>query len=49
MLKKIVGGNYDFSDPVWGAVSDDAKDLVRCLLVVKPKHRLTAEQALQHK
>lgn len=32
----------------WSRISDDAQDLVRKLLVVNPRQRLTAEQTKQH-
>lgn len=32
----------------WDHVSGDAKDLVRCMLVVDPAKRLSATEALQH-
>ena len=41
-------GQYDFPDPYWTEISENAKDLVRKLLTVDPRHRLTAAQVLQH-
>lgn len=40
---------YDFPEPYWDDISENAKDLINKLLVVDPKKRLTAEQALDHK
>lgn len=37
-------GRFDFNDDVWTAVSADAKDMIRQLLVVDPAKRLTLEQ-----
>jgi len=48
LFKKIMAGNYSFSDPVWNNVSDAGKDLISKLLVKEPDRRLTATQALQH-
>ncbi|RLN13851.1 hypothetical protein BBJ28_00023660 [Nothophytophthora sp. Chile5] len=38
----------DFSDRVWKSISEDAKDLVKGLLVRDPTKRLTAAEALAH-
>ena len=48
MFKQIKGGDFNFDDEVWDAVSADAKDLIRRLIVVDPARRLTAEAALKH-
>uniref|UniRef100_A0A7S4RVJ7 Calmodulin n=1 Tax=Alexandrium monilatum TaxID=311494 RepID=A0A7S4RVJ7_9DINO len=44
----IKSGMYEMERQQWDAVSQQAKDLVRNLLVVDPTKRLTAEQALHH-
>merc|ERR1712235_209583 len=44
----IVRGEFDFLPPYWDNISDSAMDLIRKLLVVNPKKRLTAEQTLKH-
>ncbi len=41
-------GVYQFHSEYWSEVSDDAKDLIRKLLVLDPKVRLTVDQALVH-
>ncbi len=41
-------GEFSFPSPYWDAVSDAAKDLIRGMLVVDPKKRLTTEQILAH-
>jgi hypothetical protein len=41
-------GDYSFPSPFWDNISESAKDLVRRMLVVDPRKRLTAEQCLQH-
>jgi len=38
----------DFDDEAWAHISDDAKDIIRQLIVADPSKRLTAEQALEH-
>jgi len=39
----IKQGKFDFPSPYWDDVSDQAKDLIKQLLVVEPKNRMTAE------
>lgn len=41
-------GQYDITNKPWDKISRQAKDLVQKLLVINPKQRLTAQQALQH-
>ncbi|XP_030049331.1 calcium/calmodulin-dependent protein kinase type IV isoform X2 [Microcaecilia unicolor] len=48
MFKKILNCDYDFVSPWWDDVSLNAKDLVKKLIVLDPKKRLTTHQALQH-
>ena len=40
--------SLDLEDSRWSGVSPEAKDLVRRLLVLDPKTRLSAEDALRH-
>mmetsp|Transcript_9472 Transcript_9472/g.38724 ORF Transcript_9472/g.38724 Transcript_9472/m.38724 type:complete len:332 (-) Transcript_9472:94-1089(-) len=47
LFKKIMDVKYDFEDPSWEDVSDDAKELIRHLLVKDPKERYTARQCLE--
>jgi len=49
LFKMIKKGDYEFDSPYWDEVSEDAKDLIRRMLVVNPEQRETAEQLLQHK
>lgn len=49
LFRKIRKGQYQFHAEYWGQVSDDAKDLIRSLLVVKPSERYSAEHALSNK
>ncbi|NXD46014.1 KCC4 kinase, partial [Copsychus sechellarum] len=48
MFKRILSCEYDFVSPWWDDVSLNAKDLVKKLIVLDPKKRLTTIQALQH-
>jgi len=48
LFKKIMETRYDFDDPSWDEVSEDAKDLIRHLLVKDPKARWTAKQCAEH-
>lgn len=41
-------GEYDFDDPVWDMISEDAKDFIEECLTYKEKHRPTAAEALTH-
>ncbi|GLE11626.1 hypothetical protein PINS_up024161 [Pythium insidiosum] len=49
LFRKIKDGRFVFDAPYWDDVSDDAKDLIRKMLVVDPTQRWTAEQLLKHK
>ncbi|KAJ8598221.1 hypothetical protein CTAYLR_005529 [Chrysophaeum taylorii] len=48
LYRKIKAADYTFEPQYWEQVSDDAKDLIRKMLVVNPDSRLTADQALRH-
>jgi len=48
LYRKIVTATYNFHDENWNGVSEEAKDLVRQLLVIDPAKRLTVDQALSH-
>ncbi|EDV20515.1 uncharacterized protein TRIADDRAFT_60987 [Trichoplax adhaerens] len=48
ILKRIGDGRYKLTGGNWNHVSYDAKDLIRRLLHVDPKQRITAGQAIQH-
>lgn len=47
MLRNIMEGKYEFCSPEWDDITDQPKDLIRKLLVVDPRRRITAEEALQ--
>ncbi|CAH1996543.1 unnamed protein product [Acanthoscelides obtectus] len=48
MLRNIMEGNYTFSSPEWSDISEEPKDLIRRLLVVDPKKRISISEALTH-
>ena len=48
MFENIEKAAYDFSDPMWETVSEEAKSMIKCLLERDPAKRLTAEEALRH-
>jgi calcium/calmodulin-dependent protein kinase I len=48
LFEKIIKVEYDFPDPEWTNISEEAKDFIRHLLVKDPEDRYTAEQCLQH-
>lgn len=47
-LQKLVSvAKLNFSSPIWQTVSDEAKELIRNLIVKDPRERLTAVEALE--
>ncbi|XP_065107022.1 serine/threonine-protein kinase Chk2 [Paramisgurnus dabryanus] len=46
--EQIINGHYRFIPSQWKNVSNDAKDLIKKLLVVDPEKRLSVEKALEH-
>ncbi|CAB3364419.1 Hypothetical predicted protein [Cloeon dipterum] len=48
MLRNIMEGKYSLTTPEWEDITDAPKDLIRKLLVVDPKKRLTVSEALEH-
>lgn len=48
ILRRVAAAKYDFNSKYWDQISDSAKDLVKSLLQVDTKARLTAEQILNH-
>jgi len=48
LYKQIKKGEYEFPDPYWTSVSGSAKDLVKGLLTVDSKKRMTAKDVLAH-
>lgn len=49
LFRKIRNGDYEFHEEYWGAVSQEAKDLISSLLTVDPSLRLDAKAALRNK
>ncbi|KAI9006181.1 kinase-like domain-containing protein [Gaertneriomyces semiglobifer] len=47
-LQNILNARYSFAHDYWYDISEQAKDFIRRLLLVNPKERMTARQALQH-
>ena len=47
LFKIIKRGEFEFPSPYWDGISDAAKDLIKRVLVVNPKERLTCEQIFQ--
>eukprot|EP00442_Polarella_glacialis_P009015 CAMPEP_0115076298 /NCGR_PEP_ID=MMETSP0227-20121206/16353_1 /TAXON_ID=89957 /ORGANISM="Polarella glacialis, Strain CCMP 1383" /LENGTH=501 /DNA_ID=CAMNT_0002463431 /DNA_START=159 /DNA_END=1664 /DNA_ORIENTATION=+ len=48
VLNKVRAGSYNFSPADWKNVSQDAKDLIKSMLIFHAVDRYTAEQALNH-
>lgn len=48
LLRQVAEAKYEFYENEWRDISEDAKDLIKRLLVVDPSHRFTMEQTLQH-
>ncbi|XP_071845585.1 calcium/calmodulin-dependent protein kinase type IV-like [Apostichopus japonicus] len=48
VYRKIMRADYEFISPWWDPVSLSARDFINKLLIVSPKKRLTAKQALEH-
>eukprot|EP01102_Stenamoeba_stenopodia_P008771 TRINITY_DN255_c0_g3_i1.p1 TRINITY_DN255_c0_g3~~TRINITY_DN255_c0_g3_i1.p1 ORF type:complete len:519 (-),score=86.09 TRINITY_DN255_c0_g3_i1:12-1568(-) len=48
LFQQILQGHYDFPPEFWSEVSNNAKDIVRQLMTVDPKARMTIQQARIH-
>ncbi|XP_037339034.2 serine/threonine-protein kinase Chk2 isoform X1 [Pungitius pungitius] len=48
VTEQILRGEFTMVPSRWRSISDPAKDVVRKLLVVDPRRRMTIEEALQH-
>eukprot|EP01054_Gregarina_sp_Poly1_P005385 Gregarina_sp_Poly_1__5384@NODE_2842_length_1640_cov_267_736809_g1793_i0_p1_GENE_NODE_2842_length_1640_cov_267_736809_g1793_i0NODE_2842_length_1640_cov_267_736809_g1793_i0_p1_ORF_typecomplete_len450_score48_42Pkinase/PF00069_25/9_2e76Pkinase_Tyr/PF07714_17/2_5e40Kinaselike/PF14531_6/3_4e18Kdo/PF06293_14/2_8e11EFhand_7/PF13499_6/1_8e08Pkinase_fungal/PF17667_1/1_5e08EFhand_8/PF13833_6/0_00027EFhand_8/PF13833_6/2_2WaaY/PF06176_11/2_9e05APH/PF01636_23/9_4e05APH/PF01636_23/7_3e03RIO1/PF01163_22/5_2e05 len=49
IMQKVKTAEVTFPGTEWDSVSQDAKNLIKLLLVKNPKKRATAEQALKHR
>jgi calcium-dependent protein kinase len=48
IMRKIVLGNYGFSESSWNSVSRQAKDLISRMLTLSPYKRILLKEALNH-
>jgi|UniRef100_A0A6U5DNC8 calcium/calmodulin-dependent protein kinase I len=48
LLKLVQEAKYEFYENEWQGISENAKDLIRKLLVVDPTQRLTMEEVISH-
>lgn len=48
LYSQIKRGQYDYPTPEWDTVTPEAKNLINCMLQVKPSARITAAEALKH-
>lgn len=48
LIELIIEGDIQMTGPKWEAISPQAKDLIRGLLELDPKKRLTAVEAIEH-
>jgi serine/threonine protein kinase len=48
LFDRITHCSFDFDDNFWNAVSENAKDFIKKLLLLNQDERLTATQALKH-
>jgi len=49
MKRRIRSGQYEFPNPEWQNVSNDAKDLIKGCLKTNPEERLTIDQVIKNK
>ena len=48
ILERIGKGEFELSGRVWENISNPAKDLIKCMLDVDPRKRITAQKILSH-
>jgi len=46
IFQRIKQGKFSFPDPEWTNVSQGAKELIKKMLTIEPKERITAKDAL---
>ncbi|KAG8240176.1 hypothetical protein J437_LFUL009466 [Ladona fulva] len=49
MKRRIRMGQYEFPNPEWKNVSQDAKDLIKGMLCIEPSQRLSIDQVMRNK
>lgn len=47
LFEKIKKGIYEFNSPSWDNISKEAKEIIKGLLLVDPKKRMTPEQLME--
>ena len=47
IIERVKNADYNFDDPIWNSISDNAKDFIRTLLTLDPNERPSAEEALK--
>jgi doublecortin-like kinase 1/2 len=48
LFDAILAGDFQFAPPYWSKISQEAKNLIKCMLTVDPERRYTAEQVFTH-
>lgn len=48
VYEKVKGGKYEFYSEDWDQISDDAKDLIKKMLMINPTDRINAAEAFAH-
>ena len=48
LSQQILSADVQFRSSVWKTISNEAKDLIKKLIVKDPSKRLTIQQAIQH-
>ena len=48
IVEAVKKGEFSTDGPAWSSISDSAKSLVKSMLAVNPKSRISAKDALSH-